>query len=84
MKRKMYGKYIVADPEICHGKLTFVGTRIFVQDVLDMVADGLDWDTIIEEWHSSITKEAIGEAVRLGQRAFLDHQDEYVVESVSR
>ena len=24
-KRKLFGKYIVADPEICHGKLTFAG-----------------------------------------------------------
>lgn len=25
------GEYIVADPRICHGALTFKGTRIFVR-----------------------------------------------------
>ena len=33
-KRKELGQYIVADPEICHGQLTFKGTRILVSDVL--------------------------------------------------
>jgi hypothetical protein len=32
MQRKRLGRYIVADPEICHGKPTFVGTRIMVKD----------------------------------------------------
>ena len=82
MKRKLFGKYVVADPKICHGKPTFVGTRIFVKDVLDMVADGKDWQQIIWEWHGSIPKEAISEAVRLASRAFFEHADEYVVESI--
>ncbi|HIE29634.1 TPA: DUF433 domain-containing protein [Candidatus Poribacteria bacterium] len=30
MQRIEFGKYIVADPNICHGALTFKGTRIFV------------------------------------------------------
>lgn len=41
--RKQVGRYIVADPRICHGKLTFRGTRIFVADVLEQVAEGLAW-----------------------------------------
>ena len=49
MNRKLYGRYIVSDPEICHGKPTFRGTRIMVADVLEQVADGLAWETIIEE-----------------------------------
>jgi uncharacterized protein (DUF433 family) len=49
MNQKMIGRYIVTDPEICHGKPTFRGTRIFVADVLEQVADGLAWETIIEE-----------------------------------
>jgi uncharacterized protein (DUF433 family) len=69
MKAKELGKYIVADPEICHGKPTFRGTRIFVKDVLDMVAEGMSWDEIIEEWRGSITKEAISEAVLLASES---------------
>ena len=38
---RQLGRYIVADPEICHGKPTFHGTRIFVADVLEQVAEGL-------------------------------------------
>jgi uncharacterized protein (DUF433 family) len=65
------GRYVVADPEICHGKLTFRGTRILVEDVLDQVASGMDWDAIVDEWRGDITKNAIGEAVRLAQEALL-------------
>jgi uncharacterized protein (DUF433 family) len=71
MKRVELGQYIVADPKICHGKLTFKGTRLFVSDVLEMVAEGRDWDEIIWECHGSISKEAIAEALRLAQRTLL-------------
>ena len=59
------GRYIVMDPKICHGKPTFRGTRVLVSDVLEQVASGMAWETIIEEWNDSITKDAIREAVRL-------------------
>jgi uncharacterized protein (DUF433 family) len=76
---QMLGRYMVADPDICHGKPTFRGTRILVADVLDQVAAGLAWETIIEEWRGSITQEAIAEAVRLARQALLEHAAEYVV-----
>jgi len=34
MKRKLLGRYIVADPNICHGKPTFRGTRIYVLEYI--------------------------------------------------
>jgi uncharacterized protein (DUF433 family) len=40
MKRVEINKYIVADPQICHGKPTFKGTRIMVWQVLDMLEAG--------------------------------------------
>lgn len=67
------GRYVVADPEICHGKPTFRGTRIMVADVLEQVADGLAWETIMEEWRGRISREAIAEAVSLARQAFLTH-----------
>ena len=76
---QVLGRYMVADPDICHGKPTFRGTRILVADVLDQVAAGLAWETIIEEWRGSITQEAITEAVRLARQALLEHATEYVV-----
>jgi uncharacterized protein (DUF433 family) len=57
------GKYIVADPKICHGKPTFKGTRIFVRDVLADVEQGLSWDYIIERWgKGKLSRPAIAEA----------------------
>ncbi len=80
---QLLGRYIVADPEICHGKPTFRGTRIFVSDVLEMVAEGMVWESIIEQWHGYITKEAIAEAVKLSSEAFLKHADEFRLEPVA-
>ena len=40
MSRKKMGRFIVADPDICHGKPTFNGTRIMVAQVLEQVASG--------------------------------------------
>jgi len=70
------GKCLVADPRICHGKLTFKGTRIFVEDVLEQVAQGMDWDTIVREWRGSITKETIAEAVHLAGQALIDETEQ--------
>ncbi len=69
MKRKEYGKYIVSDPKICHGALTFKGTRILVSVVLNMVARGMDWDEICREFHNRITRNHIAEAVLLAKEA---------------
>jgi uncharacterized protein (DUF433 family) len=71
--RKILGRYIVVDPEICHGKPTFRGTRIMVADVLEQVAEGLAWEKIIKEWRGSINNEAIAEAVGLARQTFLEH-----------
>jgi uncharacterized protein (DUF433 family) len=78
---RQLGRYIVADPEICHGKPTFRGTRIFVANVLEQVASGMAWEAIIEEWDGSITEEAIAEVVQLAAQALLKHADEFVIES---
>ena len=75
------GRYIVADPGICHGQLTFRGTRVLVADVLEQVALEMDWDAIREEWHESMPREAIAEAVRLSRELLLAHQDELIANS---
>jgi uncharacterized protein (DUF433 family) len=59
------GRFIVTDPEICHGKPTFRGTRVLVADVLEQIGNGMAWETIIEEWNNSVTKDAIQEAIQL-------------------
>lgn len=80
MSRKLLGRYIVADPEICHGKPTFIGTRIMVSQILEQVASGLAWETIIDEWRGNIKKEAIAEAVRLASQAFYEHAEDFALE----
>jgi len=70
MKRLKLGEYIVTDPDICHGKPTFKGTRIMVKQVLDMVAEGTTWDEIISEYDGAISREAIAEAVRAASQSF--------------
>ena len=66
------GEYIVADPEVCHGKPTFKGTRIMVWQVLDDVAEGRSWDFICNQrWGGRIPLGAVTEAVRLAQAAWL-------------
>ena len=77
---KLLGRHIVVDPRVCHGKPTFRGTRIMVWQVLEMLGDGLAWETIIEQCHNSITKDAIAEAIKLSGEAFLKHSDEFVLE----
>jgi uncharacterized protein (DUF433 family) len=70
MKRVKLGRYIVSDPKICHGSPTFIGTRIMVAQVLEMVADGTPWEEIIAEYGGAINTAAIAEAVRLAGRSF--------------
>jgi len=70
MKPLKLGEYIVIDPGICHGKPTFIGTRIMVEQVLDMVAEGTVWEQIIAEYDGAISREAIAEALRLAGRSF--------------
>ena len=81
-KAKELGKYIVADPRICHGKPTFRGTRIFVKDVLEMVAEGMEWDAISKAWDGKISKEAIAEAVLVASEALVNHESQPAPEPV--
>lgn len=83
MKAKRIGRYLVADPKICHGKLTFRGTRILVSGVLELVAEGMDWDEIIRQCGGSITRAAIAEAIRVAGRAIVKHADDFLERPVS-
>jgi uncharacterized protein (DUF433 family) len=54
-----------------------------VSDVLEQVAGGMAWETIIEEWNNSITKDAIKEALDLASKALLTHADEFILGPVA-
>lgn len=81
-KVQYLGRWIVANPSICHGKPTFRNTRIMVWQVLEMVASGMAWETIVEQWDGKVTMDAIAEAVQLANRSFLLHAHEHSFESV--
>lgn len=72
--------HIVADAQICHGQLTFRGTRILVADVLEQVSQGMDWQAISEAWRGKVSPDAVAEAVRLANHTFTRHMDEIVSE----
>ncbi|MBI3248192.1 MAG: DUF433 domain-containing protein [Deltaproteobacteria bacterium] len=71
-KRRELGQYIVADPEICHGQLTFNGTRILVSDVLYLLAKGHDWDYVSYEFDGRLSHAAIAEAITLANEALVE------------
>jgi uncharacterized protein (DUF433 family) len=73
---KAIGRFIVVDPNVCHGQPTFCGSRIFVADILDQVANGMAWEAIIENWRGALSHEAIAESVRLEREILLNHSDE--------
>ena len=77
------GRHIVADPKICHGKPTFRGTRVLVADGLDLVASGMAWESIVEDWDGRVSVEAIREAVQLASQALLKHADEFILEQTA-
>jgi uncharacterized protein (DUF433 family) len=71
-KRKELGQYIVADPEICHGQLTFKGTRIMDKSVLEILAKGYAWDRISSEFDGRLSHEAIAEAIALASDTLIE------------
>ena len=44
------GRYIVADPEICHGKPTIRGSRIMVKTILELLSSGMTNQEILEDY----------------------------------
>jgi uncharacterized protein (DUF433 family) len=70
MKAKEVGKHLILDPEVCFGKLTFKGTRLPVETVLNWLAKGESMQAILRCW-PYISREAIGEAVQLACQALL-------------
>jgi uncharacterized protein (DUF433 family) len=58
---------IVVDPNVCFGKPTVRGTRIWVGLVLDLLADGMTIDEILDEY-PSLTDDDIRACLAFGAR----------------
>ena len=71
-RRLELGEHIVADPEICHGKPTFKGTRIMVWQILDELAHGMTPDEIVKAWRGRVSRAGIAECVQVARRSLLD------------
>ena len=66
-----FGKYLVMDPKICHGKLTFKNTRLPVETILNRIAKGRTLEEILVDW-PELSRGAVAEAVRLAAEALLE------------
>lgn len=68
-ERVEIGNYLVIDPEICHGQMTFKGTRVPVEVIFAFLAEGYSMDMLLRGW-PQLTRPAIEEAIELAWEAF--------------
>jgi len=67
--KRMIGRYIVADPEICHGQRTFRGLESWWLTSWNRWL-GRCWETIVEGWRGDVSPDAISEAYDWRARRF--------------
>ena len=68
MQKVDVGKHIVIDPEICHGQMTFRGTRLPVDTVLVYLAKGYSVEQLLLSW-PQLSRPAIQEALYLASQS---------------
>jgi uncharacterized protein (DUF433 family) len=62
------GEYVVRAKGVCGGRPTFKYTRIQIDGTLDRIAAGEDIDAIVEGYRGRVPKEAILEAIEIGNK----------------
>ena len=70
-QRTEIGKYLVRDPEIYHGELTFKGTRVPVDVVLTYVIKGMPLYDVPKNW-PDVSVDAVVEALSFAKEALLE------------
>ena len=68
---------IELNPKVCNGKPVIKGTRIPVSVILEQIAEGETWDTLLTGYPELKKKDI--QAVLLYARASLDHTEIRVV-----
>jgi len=68
MTKLEIGNYLVIDPEICHGQMTFKATRVPVDTVLTFLAKGYTVDQLLRSW-PELQRPAIEEAIHLASHS---------------
>jgi uncharacterized protein (DUF433 family) len=71
-KSILVGEHLVVDPRVCHGELTFRGTRVPVETVLRYLANGYSLSYLRKSW-PEVSAEAIQEAVSLASARLVQH-----------
>jgi uncharacterized protein (DUF433 family) len=65
MQQVEIGDHLVIDQEICHGQMTFRGTRLPVDTVLTFLTKGYSVDQLLRSW-PEFTRLAVEEAIYFG------------------
>jgi uncharacterized protein (DUF433 family) len=73
---------ITINPEICFGKPTIRGTRIWVSLILDFLADGMSVDEVLEQY-PHLTDEDIRAAIAYGAEMSRERYVELPIASAS-
>jgi len=71
MKAVKIGRYLVRDPRVRHGKLTFKGTRVPVETVPHPLGKGRSVEETLESW-PELNRDAIAEAIRLATATLVE------------
>jgi uncharacterized protein (DUF433 family) len=66
------GEHLVVDRRVCHGQLTFRGTRVPVETILSYLGRGYTMDYLHKSW-PQVSAKAIEEAVRLASEQLIKH-----------
>jgi uncharacterized protein (DUF433 family) len=65
------GRFLVIAPGVCGSRLTFKGTRVEVETVLDCLRVGRSIKDILASY-PSVTRAGVQEAIRLASKALTD------------
>jgi uncharacterized protein (DUF433 family) len=68
----LVGKHLVVDPRVCHGELTFRGTRVPVATIMGYLANGYSQAYLRKSW-PEVSADAIAEAVSLASEHLVQH-----------
>ena len=71
-RRVEIGQHLVVDPEVCHGRMTFKGTRVWVEAVLADIEKGESVDDVLRNW-PELSREAVEEALHLAGELLLQN-----------
>jgi uncharacterized protein (DUF433 family) len=71
-KATFVGEYLVVDPRVCHGELTFRGTRVPVETILRYLGNGYSLAYLRKSW-PEVSSEAIQEAVNFASEQLIQH-----------